>query len=961
MEKYIFISYRSSDNTKADNFKAIMELNGINCWMAPESIDPGSNYVNVIPAAINNCGVFVLLLSSRAQESGWIMKELDRAIKHGKPIIPVFIEKCELVDPFDFYLSNVQAWDILGAKRDNIKRIIDKIKDILKIESSEYVLPEHLFAPWEEKSETVAKKEQEYGLHFSDGMLTVGPHSPVDDVAVVGVGNYGCNVVDGLINSDVRAGAFIAINTDRPALSVSRATKKIGIGSQATHGFSAGGDPERGLKAAKDSSYDISETLSKFKLVIIIAGLGGGTGSGASPVVADIARNLGKIAVVFATTPFEFEGEKRARNAALAARKLHECADAVMTVSNRKNVTGSDGYSAAEEFKKTDGIIIRAVETLIGLVCDTGSVNIDIDDLRAVFKGGAEVFVGEGCACGENRANIAVDDALERCGFGEDERPVNVIVSVSGKDIALDEVTAVVNRVRDMCVANADILFGVSIDDSLCDYLGVTLIVGGKASVKYMPPPKSLLKSHSAPPPPRGVLEERAEKIQNAVSRLIDAEARIIDIYYGPQISRFDMVVPPGASLRRIASRAEDIGFELGVERVRPIIPLPDNPCAIGFEVPNSERDIVRLSEIVDTDMFEKAPPLSAVLGKTVDSTLALCDLEKHSNLLIAGQAGIGKSSFISSIIVGLIYKCAPSDIRFIFIDPKQVEFALFRGLPHMLFDRTITEPRDALNALVWAEREMERRFTLLSRSGCRRLSEYNALPEVATGSGKLPRIMIFIDEFSYLTASEYRREIEKILTSIAVKSRAAGIHLVISTQRPSADVISGMIKASFPNRAAFKVCGSIDSRIILDEAGAELLACPGDMLFKRADMPRLLRVQVPYVTDEETKAVVEYVKNNYPAKFDAQVEKAIFEPQEEEPEEPDYDPLLPSVLAFAVERGTVSVTAVQRRFNIGYVRSVKIIDYCEAKGYIGPWSGGKNREVLVTEAQLRAMFGDGE
>lgn len=481
----------------------------------------------------------------------------------------------------------------------------------------------------------------------------------------------------------------------------------------------------------------------------------------------------------------------------------------------------------------------------------------------------------------------------------------------------------------------------------------------------YKSPPYDLLKIYERVDSSQDELQANAHTLEDVVSRFLKTQVSVINIVPGPQVTRYELEVPSGTSVKAIESRCADIAYELAaVSGVRVEAPIPGKR-AVGIEVPNKSKSIVGLREIVDSPVFirHKSPMLFSV-GKDIGGELVVCDLEKVPHLLIAGQTGSGKSAGLNSLIVSLLYKSSPDDLRFILIDPKRVEFSKFRGMPHLLFEKTITEPTEALNALKWADTEMNRRYTVLQKYACSKLSEYNSLPDVKSGKiSKLPHIVIIIDELANLMQSSVSGEIESKISSIAALARAAGIHLIVATQRPSADVITGTIKANLTSRIAFKVPDATNSRIIIDVVGAESLTGDGDMLFYPQDAYAPKRVQGSFVNGEEVLAVVNYLKEHYECDFDEDAERFVAGGSSGGGAGGDgggeMDPLSSRIMAHAIKAKQISTSVVQRRFSIGYARAARIIDSMEALGFVGPITGNnKPRDVLMSVEQYKEVFG---
>lgn len=502
----------------------------------------------------------------------------------------------------------------------------------------------------------------------------------------------------------------------------------------------------------------------------------------------------------------------------------------------------------------------------------------------------------------------------------------------------------------------------------------------------YQPPPLDLLKVYEKHELSQEELNMRARALEDVVTDVIvpgngknmkeqiREQVKVLEIVPGPQVTRYELEVPSGVNVSLIESRSATIAYELAADGgIRVQAPIPGKR-AIGIEVPNATRSIVGLREIVKSDTFIKdKSPYTFAVGKDIGGAVITCDLDKAPHFLIAGQTGSGKSACLNSLIVSLLYKTSPEDVRLILIDPKRVEFPRYRGMPHMLFENVITDSRDAIKSLKWATKEMDRRYSVLGKYNCSKISEYNALPEVKSGKiNKLPHIIIIIDELASLMQSSKSagNEIEGLISSIVALARAAGLHLIVATQRPSIDVITGTIKANLGSRIALRVADANNSRIIIDENGAEALAGDGDMLFFPVNYLASKRVQGSYVSGEEIVSVVNYLKNNYECDFDEEAEKFVCGGGDtgsggmgggsgDGDGGNGLDPLASRVLAHGIKTKQLSVSVVQRRFSIGYARAARIIDSFEENNYIGPSTGNsKPRDVLMTPEEYRNVFG---
>lgn len=491
-----------------------------------------------------------------------------------------------------------------------------------------------------------------------------------------------------------------------------------------------------------------------------------------------------------------------------------------------------------------------------------------------------------------------------------------------------------------------------------------------KKQIKYIYPTFDLLTTKSMD------LSELNEDVMQKRVQLEDAletfgiPAKVINAVVGPAVTRYELEMPVGISVKKVLAHQDDIALNLAANGdIRIEAPIPGK-SAVGIEVPNERIATVGLKDmIVSSDFQNSKNPLTFVLGKDITGNVKLCNLAKMPHLLVAGSTGSGKSVCLNAVILSLIYKTSPDDVRLILIDPKQVEFSIYNGLPHLLVPNVITDSEKALNALSWAVNEMERRYSLIKNAGLRDMSEYNNSSDVMEGKAdKLPYIVVIIDEVADLLMTS-KKEVEEKIARLAQKSRAAGIHLILATQRPSVDVITGTMKNNFPSRISFKLMSFADSKTILDQAGAEKLLGRGDMLYKPGDAPEPRRIQGCFVTTEEVGNIVEFVKEkNSEYDFDANVESYIKNPQKqdvfsqnngESSGEGGTDPLLPQALKCVIENGQASISMLQRRLVIGYPRAARIIDQMQQKNYISAQDGSKPRTVLITMEEYEELFGD--
>ena len=488
----------------------------------------------------------------------------------------------------------------------------------------------------------------------------------------------------------------------------------------------------------------------------------------------------------------------------------------------------------------------------------------------------------------------------------------------------------------------------------------------------YCFPPMDLLKK-----PMRGAADGTEEMRENS-RRLnetlasFNIDAHIINVTRGPSVTRYEVELDKGVRLNKLTGCADDIALSLGASGVR-IAAVPGKISVVGIEVPNRTVTTVSLRDVLDSSEFTSAKSKSSIgLGKSIDGNCVVGNIAKMPHLLIAGTTGSGKSVCMNSIIISLLYKAGPDDVKLIMVDPKMVELGIYNGIPHLLIP-VVTDPKKAAGSLQWAVTEMLRRYKMMSDLGVRDLESYNSIVTAEEGGKKLPTVVIIIDELADLMMVA-AKEVEDSICRIAQMGRAAGMHLIIATQRPSANVITGLMKANIPSRIAFSVASAMESRIILDTMGAEKLVGKGDMLYAPIGSGKPLRVQGCFVTDTEVEAVAGYVKDNYVADYNQEVLKEIEKQAaqtgkksgtagETAPtqEELDGDEMLPAAVDIILETGQASVSMLQRRLKLGYARAARIVDEMEEKGIVGPFQGSKPRAILITKEQWAARQGVGE
>jgi len=488
------------------------------------------------------------------------------------------------------------------------------------------------------------------------------------------------------------------------------------------------------------------------------------------------------------------------------------------------------------------------------------------------------------------------------------------------------------------------------------------------AKHEYCFPPIDLLEN-----PGRGASDGTMEMRENT-RRLNETlasfkiEAHIINVTRGPSVTRYEVELDKGVRLNKLTGCADDIALSLGASGVR-IAAVPGKISVVGIEVPNRAVTTVSLREVIDSNEFNRAKSKSSfAVGKDIGGTCIVGNIAKLPHMLIAGTTGSGKSVCMNSIIISLLYKASPEDVKLIMVDPKMVELGIYNGIPHLLIP-VVTDPKKAAGSLQWAVTEMMRRYKAMSDAGVRDLESYNGIVEAEGEGVKLPQIVVIIDELADLMLVA-AKEVEESICRIAQMGRAAGIHLIIATQRPSADVITGLMKANIPSRIAFAVASAMESRIILDTQGAEKLVGKGDMLYAPIGAGKPLRVQGCFVSDGEVEAVTDYVKKNFNTNYDQQVmeeieKKAVqtgsskataSDPEGTADQQMDGDEMLPAAVEVILETGQASVSMLQRRLKLGYARAARIVDEMEQKGIVGPFQGSKPRAILVTKEQWDAM-----
>jgi DNA segregation ATPase FtsK/SpoIIIE, S-DNA-T family len=476
--------------------------------------------------------------------------------------------------------------------------------------------------------------------------------------------------------------------------------------------------------------------------------------------------------------------------------------------------------------------------------------------------------------------------------------------------------------------------------------------------IDYRPPPlKVLEKGRQDRGPEPGDHEAIARKLVETLGHF-GVEARIVGIVSGPHVSRYELRLAPGTKVKKVTELTNDIAYALASTDIRILAPIPGKH-AVGVEVPNARRRIVRLGDIYQ-GRPPKSSPLVAWLGKDIAGNSVCTDLQKMPHVLVAGTTGSGKSACINAILSSILMHASPNEVRLVLVDPKQVELNHYESVPHLLTP-VVTSPRLAANVLANLIGEMESRYGIMGEARCRNLAELNRVRAKA-GEPMLPHILCMIDELADLMMVA-PAEVEDSIIRLAQKSRATGIHLVLATQRPSTDIITGTIKVNIPARIAFAVSSQTDSRVILDQGGAEALLGQGDMLFRGAGTSKLQRIQGAFVTEEEIARITSHWSRQGEPEFEAELLEAREEPLEGGEDgdfDPDQDDLLDEAIRLVVQTETASVSMIQRRLRVGYTRAGRLIDMLERRGVISGYEGSKPRQVLITEADLSRVLGGG-
>jgi S-DNA-T family DNA segregation ATPase FtsK/SpoIIIE len=471
--------------------------------------------------------------------------------------------------------------------------------------------------------------------------------------------------------------------------------------------------------------------------------------------------------------------------------------------------------------------------------------------------------------------------------------------------------------------------------------------------VPYRLPKASILKRSAAS---RGAGQDHEKIARQLVEALANfgVEARVVGMVSGPRVTRYELQLAPGIKVSRVSQLRDDLAYALATTEIRILAPIPGKQ-AVGVEVPNLAANLVTLGDIY-ADLPAGASPLTAWLGKDISGHGVACDLARMPHLLIAGTTGSGKSGCINAILCSILLRATPDDVRMILVDPKRVELNHYEAIPHLLTP-VVTNMKNASLVLQNVVREMETRYEIMGAAKARNLGELNAA-RAELGRDTMPHILVVIDELADLMMVS-PAEVEDAIIRLAQKSRAVGIHLVLATQSPRVDVITGMIKANVPSRIAFAVSSQTDSRVILDTGGAEALLGQGDMLYKPLGTSKLQRLQGAYISESETRDIVDACRRQAEPTFE---EELLEPPTDVEPEalDADSDPVFEDAIRLVAQHQTASVSLLQRRLRVGYTRAGRLIDMLERRGIVSGYEGSKARKVLITEADLHRMLGDG-
>jgi DNA segregation ATPase FtsK/SpoIIIE, S-DNA-T family len=477
-----------------------------------------------------------------------------------------------------------------------------------------------------------------------------------------------------------------------------------------------------------------------------------------------------------------------------------------------------------------------------------------------------------------------------------------------------------------------------------------------KMEIPYKKPPLELLKPNpnASKPSDTQYLKERAKKLEDTLASF-GVGAKVVDISVGPTVTRYELQPDQGVKVSKIVNLADDIALNLAASGIRIEAPIPGK-SAVGIEVPNKDVSSVYLREVIDSKEFDHfTSKVAFALGKDISGKVIVTDIARMPHLLIAGATGSGKSICVNALITSILYKASPEEVKLLMIDPKMVELSVYNGIPHLLIP-VVTDAKKAAGALNWAVQEMLERYKMFAAVNVRDMKSYNQVAEDEEDMKKLPQIVIIVDELADLMVVA-SHEVEEAICRLAQMARAAGLHLIIATQRPSVDVITGLIKANIPSRIAFNVSSGIDSRTIIDMNGAEKLLGKGDMLFYPVGLSKPLRVQGAFISDKEVENIVTFLKNRKREEYDEKIMKQLDRSvSEDTASSEEFDPIFEEALALCVDKQKASASMIQRVFRVGYNRAARILDQLEGAGYVSEDEGSKPRRVLLTKHEFEAL-----
>ncbi len=626
------------------------------------------------------------------------------------------------------------------------------------------------------------------------------------------------------------------------------------------------------------------------------------------------------------------------------------------------------GYGMEYLFTDLGSKIILILSTFVFFMLVTGTSLFAL--LRALWKplqttkDTIETVVEAAMESGVQQRAATIDVEL---GVGYPEEDKVDSVTIVKEEKPKPDKRATLKKVADELNAESDVVDKKESAEIFEPLLEKTEDKKTEESDSYCYPPLSLLNESKSMDESASVREQTATaELLTQTLREFGVSAKVIDVSCGPTVTRYELQPSAGVKISRITGLADDIALRLATTGVRIEAPIP-NKAAIGIEVPNKVSGSVCLRDLIGSKDFKNAKSkLTVALGKDIGGQIVLTDLAKMPHLLIAGTTGSGKSVCTNSMIQSVLFNARPDEVKLLLIDPKQVEFGIYNGIPHLLVP-VVTDPRKASGALGWAVNEMLRRYKLFAENGVRDLTTYNEAAKTNDVLEVLPQILIVIDELADLMMVA-ANEVESNICRLAQMARAAGMHLVIATQRPSVDVITGLIKANIPSRLALTVASAVDSRTILDTGGAEKLLGKGDMLFMPVGFAKPIRVQGCFVGNREVESVVDFLKSTEAQQYDETVieeinrQAAAAEKNSKNTADGedglggDGDEMLPQAIEIVVEAGMASTSLLQRRLRLGYARAGRIIDEMEQRGIVGPHEGSKPRQVLITRQQWLEM-----